>query len=88
MRRKLLVVSVFGLLALAAAPLTAANNGNRPDRTFNPEQGDGIEGECAFPVFVHIQGPEIVTHFNTTDRSILKVARNHSRQHLDADQPR
>jgi len=74
MRRRLLLLSVFGVLALALAPLTQANNGNKPVREFNPDQGEGIvEGGCAFPVFVHIEGPEIVTHFSTRDRSVLKV---------------
>ena len=74
MRRRLLLLLVFGLLALAAAPLTEANNGNKPDRRVTLDQGDAtIEGECAFPVFAHIEGREIDTTGSVRDRTVVKL---------------
>ena len=74
MRRRLLLLSAFACLALALAPLTTANNGNKPDRLITPDQGDGtIEDACAFPVFAHIEGREVDTGFSIRDRTVMKL---------------
>ena len=74
MRRKLLLLSAVAGVALALAPLTTASNGNKPDREITLDQGDAtIEGECAFPVFVHIDGREINTTFSVRDRTVFKL---------------
>jgi hypothetical protein len=73
MRRGLLLLSTFAL-AVALAPLAVANNGNKPDRHVNLDQGEGTAvGECAFPVFVHIAGTEITTTFSIQDRTVQKL---------------
>jgi hypothetical protein len=55
-------------------PLTTASNGNKPDREITLDQGDAtIEGECAFPVFVHIEGREIDTGFSIQNRTVFKL---------------
>jgi hypothetical protein len=73
MRRGLLLLLTIGL-AVALAPLAVANNGNKPDRHINLDQGEGtIVGQCAFPVLVHIEGREINTTFSVKDRTVLKL---------------
>jgi hypothetical protein len=74
MRRRLLLFSAFLCAALAITPLTAASNGNKPDRQITLDQGDAtIEGECAFPVFVHIAGREIDTGFSVKNRTVFRL---------------
>ena len=74
MRRGVLLLSTFAFLALVLPPLTTANNANKPDRRITLDQGDGtIEGQCAFPVFVHIDGREIDTNFTVSDRTVFKL---------------
>ena len=74
MRRRLLLLSAVACLALALAPLTTANNSNKPDRQITSDQGDGlIEGACAFPVFAHVVGREIDTTFSVRDRTVMKL---------------
>jgi hypothetical protein len=76
LRRRLLLLSTFVFLGLALVPITAANNGNKPDRRITLDQGDGtIQGECAFTVFVHIEGRKIDTNFSVRDRSVMKLLR-------------
>ncbi len=60
MRRALLLLSTV-LLALAVAPPASAT---RPIREVHPSQDDVvITDQCAFPVFGHIDGREIITTF-------------------------
>jgi hypothetical protein len=74
LRRELLLLSILVLLGIVLAPSVSANNGNKPDRRITLDQGDAtIEGECAFPVFVHIEGREIDTDFRVKDRAVAKL---------------
>jgi hypothetical protein len=74
MRRGLLLLLSAFALAVALAPLAVANNGNKPDRRVNLDQGDGtIVGACAFPVFAHIDGREIDTAFSIQDRTVVRL---------------
>ena len=60
MLRKLLFLSTV-LFALAIAPPASAS---KPAREIHPSQGDVvITDQCAFPVFGHIDGVEIITTF-------------------------
>jgi hypothetical protein len=73
MRRGLILLFTI-VLAVALAPLAVANNGNKPDREINLDQGDAtIVGSCAFPVFAHIDGREIDTSFSVQDRTVVKL---------------
>ena len=73
MRRGLLLLSTVAL-AVALAPLAVANNGNKPDRHVNLDQGDQtIVGLCDFPVFVHVDGREITTAFSVQDRTVMQL---------------
>lgn len=74
MRRSVLLLSALVCATLVLPSPTTANNGNRPDRRITLDQGEGtIEGECAFPVFVHIDGREIDTTFSIRQRTVLKL---------------
>jgi len=74
MRRRLLLLSAVACGALALAPLTTANSGNKPDRRITLDQGGGaFFGACAFPVVVHIQGREIDTTFSVKDGTVIKL---------------
>ena len=74
MKRGLLLLSTFASLALALPSLTGASNGNKPNRNITLDQGDAtIEDQCAFPVFVHIEGREIDTTFTVKDRTVAKL---------------
>lgn len=69
-----LLLLMTAALAVALAPLATANNGNKPDRRVNLDQGDGtIVGQCAFPVFVHIEGREINATFSVQDRTVSRL---------------
>jgi hypothetical protein len=60
MRRTLLFLSTV-LFALAITPPASAT---KPIREVNPSQGDVvITDQCAFPVYGHIDGREIITTF-------------------------
>jgi hypothetical protein len=73
MLRGLLLLLTIAL-AVVLAPRATANNGNKPDRHVNLDQGDGmIVGQCAFPVFAHIEGREINTTFSVKDRTVIKL---------------
>ena len=72
MRRGLLFLLTTNL-AVVLAPLATANNGNKPDRHVNLDQGDATIGSCLFPVFVHIEGREINTTFSLQQRTVIKL---------------
>jgi hypothetical protein len=58
------------LIALALAPAAA---GNKPMREIIPMQDDVvISDQCAFPVFAHIDGREIVTNFTDKAGNMVK----------------
>jgi len=60
MRRGLLLLSTV-LVVLAVAPAASAK---KPARDINPGQDDVvIADQCAFPVFAHVEGREIITTF-------------------------
>jgi hypothetical protein len=60
MRRGFLFLATL-LAVLAVAPAASAT---KPIRVINPSQGDTvIRHQCAFPVFAHVDGPEIITTF-------------------------
>ena len=73
MRRRLLLLSAVACVALVLPSLTAANNGNKPDRRITLDQGDGTLDSCGFPVFVHVEGREIDTDFTVRDRTVAKL---------------
>ena len=69
MRPGLLLLSTL-LVALAIVPAAAAD---KPIRELNPSQDDVvIADQCAFPVFAHIDGGEIVTNFTDKAGNLVK----------------
>jgi hypothetical protein len=56
-RGSVFLATLLGVLAIA--PSASAT---KPIRIINPIQGDAvIRHQCAFPVFAHVEGPEIIT---------------------------